>query len=106
MVAKPLTRLTLISARLVGFVWSPAQRKQLPSWRILRLQHFIKHHIQHLVRADRKLSWTIFRLSIPRHTFSMGRQSLVEFVREYGAQGDEIALRHRVGYRLRSWSCG
>src|ERR1700723_1517531 len=33
----------------------------------------------------------------------MGRQSLVEFVREYSARGDEIALRHRVGYRMRGW---
>jgi long-chain acyl-CoA synthetase len=34
----------------------------------------------------------------------MGRQSLVEFVREYGARGDEIAMRHRVGYRMRGWT--
>src|ERR1700677_2988781 len=34
----------------------------------------------------------------------MGRQSLVEFVREYAGKGDEIAFRHRVGYRMRSWT--
>jgi len=34
----------------------------------------------------------------------MGRQSLVEFVREYAGKGDEIAFRHRVGYRMHSWT--
>src|SRR5271156_6749673 len=34
----------------------------------------------------------------------MGRQSLVDFVREYSGKGDEIALRHRVGYRMQSWT--
>jgi long-chain acyl-CoA synthetase len=34
----------------------------------------------------------------------MGRQSLVEFVREYAGKGEEIAFRHRVGYRMRSWT--
>jgi long-chain acyl-CoA synthetase len=34
----------------------------------------------------------------------MGRQSLVDFVREYAGNGDEIAFRHRVGYRMQSWT--
>src|SRR5277367_2486547 len=34
----------------------------------------------------------------------MGRQSLIEFVREYAGKGDEIAFRQRVGYRMRSWT--
>jgi long-chain acyl-CoA synthetase len=34
----------------------------------------------------------------------MGRQSLVDFVREYSGKGDEIAFRHRVGYRMQSWT--
>jgi long-chain acyl-CoA synthetase len=34
----------------------------------------------------------------------MGRESLIEFVREYAANGDEIAFRYRVGYRMQTWS--
>jgi long-chain acyl-CoA synthetase len=34
----------------------------------------------------------------------MGRQSLVDFVREYAGNGDEIAFRHRVGYRMQGWT--
>src|ERR1700722_10441818 len=31
-------------------------------------------------------------------------KTLVEFVREYGARGAEIAMRQRRGYRMESWS--
>ncbi len=34
----------------------------------------------------------------------MSRQSLIEFLREYARKGDEIAFRHRVGYRMESWT--
>ena len=33
-----------------------------------------------------------------------GLKTLVEFVREYGARGKEIAVRQRRGYRMESWS--
>lgn len=33
----------------------------------------------------------------------MARQSLIEFVAEYGRRGDEIAVAHRRGYRMERW---
>jgi long-chain acyl-CoA synthetase len=34
----------------------------------------------------------------------VSRQSLIEFLREYAAKGDEVAFRQRVGYRMESWT--
>src|SRR5487761_333070 len=34
----------------------------------------------------------------------MARQSLIEFVAEYGRRGEEIAIVHRRGYRMERWS--
>jgi long-chain acyl-CoA synthetase len=34
----------------------------------------------------------------------MSRQSLVEFVRQYAANGAQIAVRYRRGYRTRTWT--
>jgi long-chain acyl-CoA synthetase len=34
----------------------------------------------------------------------MSRQSLVDFVRQYALNGDEIAFRYRAGYRMQSWT--
>ncbi|HTC66061.1 MAG TPA: AMP-binding protein [Candidatus Acidoferrum sp.] len=31
-------------------------------------------------------------------------ESLVDFVRKYAANGDEVAIRHRRGYRMETWS--
>ena len=36
----------------------------------------------------------------------MARQSLIEFVTEYGRRGKEIAVAHRRGYRMERWSYG
>lgn len=35
-----------------------------------------------------------------------GRQSLVEFVNEYGARRDEVAVAQRRGYRMERWTYG
>ena len=34
----------------------------------------------------------------------MARQSLIEFLDEYGRRGEEIAVAHRRGYRMERWS--
>ncbi|HEV2183153.1 MAG TPA: AMP-binding protein [Candidatus Acidoferrales bacterium] len=36
----------------------------------------------------------------------MARQSLIEFLDEYGRRGEEIAVAHRRGYRMERWSYG
>ncbi|HKV28151.1 MAG TPA: AMP-binding protein, partial [Candidatus Acidoferrales bacterium] len=36
----------------------------------------------------------------------MARQSLIEFLDEYGRRGKEIAVTHRRGYRMERWSYG
>ena len=36
----------------------------------------------------------------------MPGESLIEFVRGYGARGEEIAVRQRHGYRMENWSYG
>jgi len=36
----------------------------------------------------------------------MTRQSLIEFLDEYGRRGEEIAVAHRRGYRMERWSYG
>ncbi|HEV2616291.1 MAG TPA: AMP-binding protein, partial [Candidatus Acidoferrales bacterium] len=36
----------------------------------------------------------------------MARQSLIEFLEEYGRRGKEIAVAHRRGYRMERWSYG
>lgn len=36
----------------------------------------------------------------------MARQSLIEFLDEYGRRGKEIAVAHRRGYRMERWSYG
>src|ERR1700751_2115619 len=35
---------------------------------------------------------------------AMPKESLLSFVRHYAAQGDEIAVRQRRGYRMESWT--
>src|SRR5579864_2048437 len=34
----------------------------------------------------------------------MARQSLIEFLDEYGRRGKEVAVAHRRGYRMERWS--
>ncbi|MHB8541853.1 MAG: AMP-binding protein, partial [Candidatus Acidiferrales bacterium] len=34
----------------------------------------------------------------------MARQSLIEFIEEYGRRGGEIAVAHRRGYRMERWT--
>src|SRR5215472_2325526 len=34
----------------------------------------------------------------------MARESLIEFVEEYGRRGKEVAIAHRRGYRMERWS--
>ncbi|MGH9731291.1 MAG: AMP-binding protein [Candidatus Acidiferrales bacterium] len=36
----------------------------------------------------------------------MARQSLIEFLDEYGRRGKEVAVAHRRGYRMERWSYG
>src|SRR5215470_5208304 len=36
--------------------------------------------------------------------FRMPAESLIEFVRAYGAHGKEVAVRQRCGYRMESWT--
>src|SRR5690348_9965273 len=34
----------------------------------------------------------------------MARESLIQFIEEYGRRGKEIAIAHRRGYRMERWS--